>query len=127
MKRFTVELPNGYDECMTITAMGQVIGLTHVRTNVTCQALVLDGHDGETLVIYPNDSVEWRKPTTATWEWFEEHSGRSPYDDDDIFDFGWRCSCCKTPLAESVGGYWIEFDNKPDLKFCPECGERMVV
>lgn len=68
-----------------------------------------------------------KKPTTATWEWFEERSGRSLEDDDDIIDLGWRCSHCKTPLEESVGGYWDEFDNKPDLKFCPECGERMVV
>ena len=127
MKRITVELPDEYDDAVTITAIGHTIGAANEQTNVMVRAADLTGHYGETLVIRPYESDEWRKPTTATWEWFEEHSGRSLYDDDDVIDLGWRCSCCKKPLEESVGGYWDEFDNKPDLKFCPECGERMAV
>lgn len=47
MKRFTVELPDEYDDAVTITSIGQTMGVAHVRTNVTVQADDLTGHDGE--------------------------------------------------------------------------------
>lgn len=65
MKRFTVELPDEYDDAVSITAVGQTMGVAHVRTNVTVQAADLTGHDGETLVIRPHERPEWRKPETG--------------------------------------------------------------
>lgn len=44
------------------------------------------------------------------WEWFNDK---------------WRCSNCKTSLADMVGGYWDEPSAKPELKYCPECGKDM--
>lgn len=60
MKRFTIELPDEYDDAVTITSIGQTMGVAHVRTNVMVHSADLNGHDGETLVIHPNESPEWR-------------------------------------------------------------------
>lgn len=57
MKRFTVELPDGYDDAVVITAIGHTMGEKHV-----IEVVALEGHDGETLVIKPLESPEWRKP-----------------------------------------------------------------
>ena len=65
MKRFTVELPDEYDDVVTITSIGQTMGVANVRTNVLVRSADLNGHDGETLVIHPNESPEWRKPETG--------------------------------------------------------------
>lgn len=39
---------------------------------------------------------------------------------------GWRCSRCKTSLESVVGGYWDNPDEVPKVKFCPNCGVKIV-
>lgn len=59
------------------------------------------------------------------WEWFEEWSPSTPEHPKELDDCGWRCSECKTALADVVGGYWDNSYEPPKIKRCPECGARM--
>lgn len=70
MKRITIEFPDGYDEAVVITAVGREIiraenEHTQVVANLTTQSAELEGHDGETLVLHPEEEHEWRKPETG--------------------------------------------------------------
>lgn len=56
----------------------------------------------------------------AEWEWFGELNG-NPLDGQDR-DWGWRCSGCKTVLPDD----YDDPDLKPSLKYCPECGAKML-
>lgn len=53
------------------------------------------------------------------WEWYEKENG-NPISGRD-YDWGWRCSNCKTPLPDD----YDDPDKNPKLKFCNECGARM--
>lgn len=57
------------------------------------------------------------------WEYFMETSFNGEITE--IDDCGWRCSCCKTPLADVVRGYWDDDSEKPTINFCPNCGADM--
>ena len=54
MKRITIEIPDGYDDALSITAIG-VPSTTKVL--VTC--CDLEGHDGEMLVISKDSDDKW--------------------------------------------------------------------
>ena len=60
------------------------------------------------------------------WEWFEEWDPGTPDHPRECEDCGWRCSRCKTALESVVGGYWDNPDEKPKVKFCPNCGVKMI-
>lgn len=59
------------------------------------------------------------------WEWFEEWSESNSDHPAECEDAGWRCSSCKMPLADIVGGYWDDIDEVPKLSYCPNCGKKM--
>lgn len=63
---------------------------------------------------------------SAHWEWFEEWSPSTPEYPREVEDCGWRCSNCKTPLEDSVGGHWDDYTEKPGVKYCPECGAKII-
>lgn len=63
----------------------------------------------------------------AQWEWFEEWSPSTPDGPAEVDDCGWRCSHCKTALEDCTSGYYSEYENKPNLKFCPKCGAYMDI
>ena len=109
MKRIAVELPDEYDDAVSITAVGQTMGVAHVRTNVMVHSADLNGHDGETLVIHPNESPEWRKTAkdTAYWMWHEANNY-------------WACSQCGRAAIST--GY-----GQDRSEYCPRCGRKMVV
>lgn len=67
----------------------------------------------------------YRKQIKGEWEWFEEWNPSTPEHPRECDDCGWRCGECKTALADIVGGYWDDPDEKPNLKFCPDCGAKM--
>lgn len=67
----------------------------------------------------------YRKQSVGEWEWFEEWSPSTTDHPRECDDCGWRCGECKTALADIVGGYWDDPNEKPNLNFCPNCGARM--
>ena len=67
----------------------------------------------------------YRKQSVGEWEWFEEWNPSTPEHPRECDDCGWRCGECKTALADIVGGYWDNPDEKPNLNFCPNCGAKM--
>lgn len=68
------------------------------------------------------DVVEVRQ---GHWEWFEEWIPSTPDNVRECEDCGWRCSECKTALADAVGGYWDDVSETPKLHYCPICGAIM--
>lgn len=67
----------------------------------------------------------YRKQSEGYWEWFEEWNPSTTEHPRECEECGWRCSNCKTALADVVGGYWDDPEEVPNLKFCPECGAYM--
>lgn len=59
------------------------------------------------------------------WEWFEEWIPSTPDNVRECEECGWRCSECKTALADAVGGYWDDVSETPKLQYCPICGAIM--
>ena len=59
------------------------------------------------------------------WEWFEEWNLSTPDHPIECEDYGWRCGECKTALEDLVYGIFDDIDDKPKLKFCPNCGAKM--
>lgn len=57
------------------------------------------------------------------WEYFVEKSFNGEVVEVD--NYRWRCSHCKTPLADTVGGYWDDDSEKPTVNYCPHCGADM--
>lgn len=67
----------------------------------------------------------YRKQSEGWWEWYEEWSPSTTEHPRECDECGWRCHECKTPLADTVGGYWDNPEEVPNLKFCPSCGAKM--
>ena len=68
--RFEIELPENYDDIVSITA----IGVNDKNTCIKTIAVETKGHSGETLVIPENGDVRWETPITLdkTMEEVEE-------------------------------------------------------
>ena len=56
MKRITLEIPDGYDDLLTVTS----IGTWGTQTNVQLNAINIMGHDGDTFIISPNEPSHWK-------------------------------------------------------------------
>lgn len=59
------------------------------------------------------------------WEWFEDWLPSTTEHPRELNECGWRCGNCGTALADLVGGYWDDVEEKPKLNFCPDCGAKM--
>lgn len=77
-------------------------------------------------------TLDYAPVVHGEWEWFEDWgemptSLLAPHDPPELFDYGWRCSHCKTYLREAVDvrNVWDDPDEKPVIKCCPECGAKM--
>ena len=70
-------------------------------------------------------NADYHKQSYGEWEWFEEWSPSTTEHPRECDECGWRCGECKTALADTVGGYWDNPDEKPNLNFCPDCGAKM--
>lgn len=69
----------------------------------------------------------YRKQSEGVWEWFEEWNPSTTEHPRECDECGWCCSECKAALADIVGGYWDNPDEKPNLHFCPNCGAECEV
>ena len=69
--------------------------------------------------------ADYRRQSEGEWEWFEEWSPSTPDHPRECDECGWRCGKCKEALADVVGGYWDDPEDKPKLKYCPNCGAKM--
>ena len=58
--RFEIELPENYDDIISITAIGAKAGVT----NVICNTIVVRGHNGELLIIPETGRTHWETPIT---------------------------------------------------------------
>ena len=58
--RFEIELPENYDDIISITAIGAKAGVT----NVICNTIVVRGHHGELLIIPETGRTHWETPIT---------------------------------------------------------------
>ena len=58
--RFEIELPENYDDIISITAIGAKAGVT----NVICNTIVVRGHNGELLIIPETGRARWETPIT---------------------------------------------------------------
>lgn len=56
--RFEIELPENYDDVISITA----IGAKNEVTNVACNTIVVKGHNGELLIIPERGRARWETP-----------------------------------------------------------------
>ena len=56
MKRITLEIPNGYDELLTVTS----IGTSGLQTNIQINAINIMGRDGDTFIISANEPSHWK-------------------------------------------------------------------
>ena len=56
--RFEIELPENYDDIISITAIGAKAGVT----NVTCSTIEVRGHNGELLIIHEKGRTRWETP-----------------------------------------------------------------
>lgn len=55
MKRITLEIPDGYDDLLTVTS----IGTSCKQTNVQLNAINIMGHDGDTFIISDEGASHW--------------------------------------------------------------------
>lgn len=60
MKRITLEIPDGYDDLLTVTS----IGTWGTQTNVQLNAINIIGHDGDTFIISDEGSSHWKGDDT---------------------------------------------------------------
>lgn len=58
--RFEIELPENYDDIISITAIGAKAGVT----NVACSTIEVRGHNGELLIIPETGRARWETPIT---------------------------------------------------------------
>lgn len=58
--RFEIELPENYDDIISITAIGSKAEVT----NVLCNSIEVRGHNGELLIIPEKDRARWETPIT---------------------------------------------------------------
>ena len=82
------------------------------------------GADEHRLIIRANGQViidkktYWEEaeavPVPPHGEWYGEADG---YSDGELVYDTWSCGCC--------GKYFPEWDEKPDWRFCPNCGADM--
>ena len=56
--RFEIELPENYDDIISITAIGAKAGVT----NVICNTIEVRGHNGELLIIPETGRARWETP-----------------------------------------------------------------
>ena len=56
MKRITLEIPDGYDDLLTVTSVGTRCS----QTNVQLTAINIIGHDGDTFIISVNEPSHWK-------------------------------------------------------------------
>lgn len=56
--RFEIELPENYDDVISITTIGAKNGVT----NVACNVIEARGHDGELLIIPEKSRARWETP-----------------------------------------------------------------
>ena len=56
MKRITLEIPDGYDDLLTVTS----IGTSSTQTNVQLNAINIIGHDGDTFIISIEEPSHWK-------------------------------------------------------------------
>ena len=66
------------------------------------------------------------------WEWYEDWGPSNWLEAPDFIAAEWRCSACKTNLADYINThvpgetvYMDNFENKPTLAYCPNCGAKM--
>lgn len=76
-------------------------------------------------IIEEQPTVDDAPVVHGKWEWFEEWNPSTTEHPAECEECGWRCSHCKTPLADVVGGYWDDPTEMPELKYCPNCGAKM--
>ena len=67
--------------------------------------------------IPPADVQEVRR---GHWYWYENKN--SFYEDE--FECGWKCSCCNG-YPDHDNYMADDYEYKPNLKYCPNCGARM--
>lgn len=94
--------------------------------------------EGITYLAVPVEAIE-NAPTIEAepvrhgkWEWFEDWgemptSCLSPQEPPELYDYGWRCSCCKEYISSAVDvrNIWDDPDEEPVIKHCPNCGAKM--
>lgn len=56
MKRITLEIPDGYDDLLTVTS----IGTTGTQTNVQLTAINIIGRDNNTFVVEIDKPSHWK-------------------------------------------------------------------
>ena len=56
MKRITLEIPDGYDDLLTVTSIGAI----GTQINVLLNAINIMDHDGDTFVISDNEPSHWK-------------------------------------------------------------------
>lgn len=68
--RFEIELPENYDDIISITAIGAKAGVT----KVACNTIAVRGHNGKLLIIPETGRARWETPITLdkTMEEVEE-------------------------------------------------------
>lgn len=62
--RFEIELPENYDDVISIT----VIGVKNGVTNVACNTIDVRGHNGDLLIIPERDRGRWETPIVKKGE-----------------------------------------------------------
>lgn len=77
-------------------------------------------------------TIEAEPVRHGKWEWFEDWgemptSCLSPQEPPELYDYGWRCSCCKEYISSAVDvrNIWDAPDEEPVIKRCPNCGAKM--
>ena len=56
MKRITLEIPDGYDDLLTVTS----IGTSGTKINVKLNAINIFGHDGDMFIISTEEPSHWK-------------------------------------------------------------------
>ena len=82
---------------------------------IRCRACWVDDAIG---LIDDSPTVDAVEVVHGRWEWYTDRC-------EDLFlgcddDYGWRCSCCETPLEDCD-----DPEMPPTLNYCPNCGAKM--
>lgn len=116
MKRVTLEIPDGFDEILTFTCIGNI----KKCVNASINAIEIENHNGDTYVIRtaPGTTSEWVKG---------DNKGEVKPDEiaNPVKHGKWIDKGNAAGLFCSECDFKVRYRDERRFKYCPHCGAKM--